>query len=347
MSGTSLDGVDVACCVFRQRDSKWTFRIEKAITVPYTAAWKNNLSRAHQLSGEELMRLHITYGEYLGVLCLKFLKLYGLQKIDFIASHGHTIFHQPDKKLTFQLGDGRALHVACGIPVVYDFRSLDVALGGQGAPLVPVGDHYLFSDYDVCLNLGGIANLSRIENGRRAAFDICFVNMGLNYLAGKIGLEYDNQGLRASDGMMNRTLFNQLKKVYQGLKTSRPALGREVFDNKIAVLLDNPGISAEDALHTFTESIASEITNVLKPARKTLSVLCTGGGAFNSYLIYRLMEHCGDKVNLILPEPDMIKFKEALVFGFLGVRRVREEINCLKSVTGASRDSSGGELIGM
>jgi anhydro-N-acetylmuramic acid kinase len=347
MSGTSMDGVDVACCIFRLKGNQWTFRIQKAITVPYTNAWRQKLLGAPEMKGEDLLRLHSNYGEYLGNLCAKFIRLYDIRKVDFVASHGHTVFHQPANNFTFQLGDGRAVYASAALPVVYDFRSLDVALGGEGAPLVPVGDHYLFAEYDVCLNLGGIANLSRIENGRRIAFDICVANMGLNHLASKAGMTYDKHGLMASDGTLNHAMLSQLTKVYSGLKSKRPSLGREFFEKKLLPVLDQENIPLEDRLHTLTESIASEIALTVKSPKRKTTVLCTGGGAFNPYLIYRLVEQCGDQVQLILPDQETIKFKEALIFAFLGVRRVRNEINCLKTVTGASRDSSAGELVGM
>lgn len=347
MSGTSLDGVDVVCCNFLLKKSGvWEFQIEKAITIPYNSAWTAKLATAHQLNAEELIQLHANYGAYLGNLCKKFIRLYGIKDVDFIASHGHTIFHQPTKKFTFQLGDGNAIHAVSKIPVVYDFRSLDIALSGQGAPLVPIGDHFLFSEYDVCLNLGGIANLSQMVSGKRIAFDICFANMGLNHLAQKAGKVFDKNGKLASDGELNPKMLNDLKKVYAKIHSNKPSLGREFFESNIRPILDNEIIDLADRLHTLTESIAIEIASTLNKTKKQKTVLCTGGGAFNSYLIYRLVDYIDDRADLIIPEIEIVKFKEAVVFAFLGVKRVRNEINCLKSVTGASQDSSSGMLIG-
>lgn len=346
MSGTSLDGVDVASCVFQLKNSGWEFQIEKAIAVPYTSAWTNKLSAAHTLPAEDLIKLHVDYGTYLGNVCRKFIRLYGIKQVDFIASHGHTVFHQPDKKFTFQAGDGNAIHAVNSLPVVYDFRSLDIALGGQGAPMVPIGDRFLFSEYDVCLNLGGIANLSDRVSGKRVAFDVCFANMGLNHLALKAGKAFDKQGVMASGGELNKVMLTGLTKVYSKIRTYRPSLSRELFEQRIQPVLDQEGIPLPDRLNTFTESIASEIALSLRERKKRISVFCTGGGAFNSYLIYRLIEHFGDRADLIIPDPEIIKFKEALVFAFLGVKKVRNEINCLKSVTNATRDSSAGVLVG-
>lgn len=346
MSGTSLDGVDIASCTFQLKSSQWQFKIEKAVTIPYTSSWITKLSTAHLLSGEQLVELHSVYGTYLGERCKKFMQLYGIKQVDFIASHGHTIFHQPERKFTFQLGDLHAIHAAAGKPVAGDFRSLDVALGGQGAPLVPLGDQLLFQDYDVCLNLGGIANISQQVKGKRVAFDVCFANMGLNYLATKAGKAYDEGGKMASDGALNSRMLTDLSKAYGKISKDRPSLGREFFEHKIKHILDREDISLPDRLHTFTESIAISIASSLQYSKKRITVLCTGGGALNAYLVYRLMDQCGDRADLIVPEAEVVNFKEALVFAFLGIRRVRNEINCLKSVTRASRDSSSGVLVG-
>jgi anhydro-N-acetylmuramic acid kinase len=346
MSGTSLDGVDVACCVFAKKGDQWKFQIEKAMTVSYTDVWNNRLSSAGHLSGEELIKLHVDYGAYLGNLTQKFLKLYAIKKVDFIASHGHTVFHQPEKKITFQACDANALHAASKLPVVADFRSLDVALGGQGAPLVPLGDQFLFSDYDVCLNLGGIANLSYQAKGKRTAFDVCFVNMGLNHLAQKAGKAFDENGLLSSDGQLHTGMLNALNKVYASIRSKRPSLSREFFEQHIQPILDQSTIDLKDRLHTLTESIAIEMATSLQAIKKKVTVLCTGGGTHNAYLIYRILEYGRDQVDLIIPETEIVKFKEALIFAFLGVKRVRNEINCLKSVTKASRDSSSGVLVG-
>lgn len=346
MSGTSLDGVDIACCTFQLKSAQWHFKIDKAVTIPYTSSWLNKLSTAHHLSGEQLLELHTAYGTYLGERCKKFMQLYGIRQVDFIASHGHTIFHQPDKGFTFQLGDLHALHAASGKSVVGDFRSMDVALGGQGAPLVPLGDQLLFQDYEVCLNLGGIANISQQVKGKRVAFDVCFANMGLNYLASKAGKPYDEGGAMAADGELDSRMLSELSKVYTKLNTERPSLGREFFEQKIKPVLDREEISIVNRLHTFTESIAIAIASSFQYSNKRITVLCTGGGAFNACLLYRIIEHCGDRADLVVPDAAVLKFKEALVFAFLGIRRVRNEINCLKSVTRASRDSSSGVLVG-
>jgi anhydro-N-acetylmuramic acid kinase len=345
MSGTSLDGLDIAHCIFTKKDRHWLYSMKASETVRYPRQWNERLSQAHTYSAEQLLETDVAYGKFLGQLTAAFITKNKV-KADFIASHGHTIFHQPKKSFTYQIGNGNALHAATGLPVVFDFRSLDVILGGEGAPLVPAGDKFLFSEYDICLNLGGIANLSMDVNRKRKAFDVCFTNMGLNYLAMKAGKTYDANGAMASGGEVNAALLKDLSKIYKSYHKKRPSLGREMFENQVRPLLDQNQISNEDKLCTFVESAAKEIVNVILSQGKNPKVLITGGGAFNSFLISRMLDLTGDKATLIIPDDEIVKFKEALVFAFLGVLRVRDEVNCLQSVTGASQDSSSGVLVG-
>ena len=344
MSGTSMDGLDIACCRFI-KNRKWEFEIQTAHTVKYTKAWKEKLAGAPNLSGEELLTLDAEYGQFVGERCLEFLQKRKIQAVDLVASHGHTIFHQIHRGFTFQLGNGNAIHAAVGLPVVFDFRSLDVALQGQGAPLVPAGDRLLFSEYDVCLNLGGIANLSSEKNGLRSAFDICFANMGLNYLAAKVRKEFDRDGSLAATGRIEKSLLGKLSTVYEGIRKKRPALGREGFESTVQPLLADESISVEDRMRTFCESIAKEIQQSVPSKKNRLKMLVTGGGALNPVLIGLLRQKL-EGVNLEIPPRQIIEFKEALVFAFLGVLRVRGEVNVLKSVTRASRDSCSGVIVG-
>jgi anhydro-N-acetylmuramic acid kinase len=345
MSGTSLDGLDIACCTFVQLAKGWSFKIDHAQTIKYSGKWLNKLANAHVLSAPQLLELDSEYGKLVGKFVADFIVEKKFRP-DFISSHGHTVFHQPDKGFTFQIGNGTAVYSVTGIPVVCDFRSLDVLLGGEGAPLVPAGDRYLFGEYEICLNLGGIANLSMEINRERIAFDICFNNMALNYLAAKTGKTFDRSGRLASEGQVNRSLLKRLDKVYSKFRKHRPSLGRELFEKHVQPLLDDENISISDRLATCNESAAIEIMRAIPTDKKIRRLLCTGGGAFNSYFISRLLDLSHDRVTLIVPEDDIIKFKEALIFAFLGILRVRDEINCLKSVTGADRNSSGGVLIG-
>jgi anhydro-N-acetylmuramic acid kinase len=345
MSGTSLDGVDIALCTFSFKKT-WQFIIEKAETIEYPANWAKKIKMVHELPSPQLMKFDAEYGSYLGNLCNAFISKNKIRDVDFISSHGHTVFHQPENGFTLQVGNGNAIHAVTNLPVIFDFRSLDVSRGGQGAPLVPAGDKILFDEYDVCLNLGGIANLSADEKKERIAFDVCYLNMGLNHLAKKINKKFDQQGQRASSGEVNSKLLKALDSVYKKLKPKRPSLGRELFEKSIQPLLDNERISINDRLRTFTESSAKEIASSILELGKNKTVLCTGGGALNTFFVYRLIEHCGDDATLIIPEKEIINFKEAIVFAFLGLLRARGEANCFKSVTGATKNSSSGLMVG-
>jgi anhydro-N-acetylmuramic acid kinase len=338
MSGTSLDGVDLALCVFEKRKAGWSFTIESAETISYTTVQKRNLSNLGNVNSERFSQEHVAYGKFLGELVKDFLKR-NKSKADFVASHGHTVFHQPSKAFTTQIGEGAALSAACGLPVVCDFRSADVALGGQGAPLVPIGDKYLFGEYDACLNLGGIANISFEKSGKRIAFDICPVNMVLNKLASEKGKSYDRDGRLALKGKVQQSLLNRLNSVSFYKKPFPKSLGREDVEKHFLRILENNSSSTVDKLRTFCEHIAVQISAVAGPGG---SMLVTGGGTFNSFLMSRVNENCN--MEIVIPGKQIIGFKESVIFAFLGVLRWRNEVNCLSSVTGALRDSSGGAV---
>ncbi len=344
MSGTSLDGLDIACCEFT-RGKVWDFRLQSALTFAYSPAWKRKLRSAHTLSGSALMELHAAYGKLMGAFCNRFIKLQRISGLDAVASHGHTIFHQPGNSFTFQLGDGASLHAVTGLPVVSNFRALDVALGGEGAPLVPVGDRLLFSNYDACLNLGGIANISMDIKGQRKAFDIAFCNMSLNYLMHQVNKAFDHGGKTAASGKINQALLKAFSQRYAEYRLKRPSLAREMFEVSFQPLLDNKKITLADRLRTVCESVAIEIEAAV-PRSRPLRLLATGGGALNTFLVNLLKEKLMGKAELILPPRSVIEFKEAIIFAFLGVLRLRNEMNVLRSVTHARRDSSSGSLVG-
>ncbi len=346
MSGTSLDGLDLVYCKIKKEKKGWKFDIQSASTKKYHPDWKRKLSVAHMLSPEELFSLDHEYGKYLAKATLEFIKKNKIYDVDFIASHGHTIFHQPEKGFTYQLGGGQTLYKVSGLPVVFDFRSLDVIRGGQGAPLVPIGDRYFFSQYDVCLNLGGIANLSMEQKGQRVAFDFCFANMGLNFLSAEAGIEFDRNGARAASGIIDQDMLRELETIYKPLRKKRPSLGREGFEKSIQPILDNKKIPLQSRLRTFCESIAIETATAIPLKNSRVKLLATGGGALNHFLIQVIQEKLMGRTEVIVPEREIIEFKEALIFALLAVLRVRGDVNCLKSVTGADKDSSGGIMIG-
>ncbi len=294
------------------------------------------------MTGQELTQTHAGYGRYLGTLVKEFMEQ-GNEKADFISSHGHTVFHQPGKGFTFQIGDGAAIAAEALLTVVCDFRTTDVALGGQGAPLVPVGDRLLFSEYDFCLNIGGIANISAEMNGERIAYDICPANQLLNRLAAKLGFEYDKDGAFAREGQLIEDLLKKLNGFFFYKKNFPKSLGNENVAEYFFPILDESSYSLQDKLRTCTEHIAHQIAEAINGENSSVkSILVTGGGTFNKFLIELVEEKTHHKI--ILPEAEIIKFKEAVVFAFLGVLRMRNEVNVLKSVTGAKRDSVSGAV---
>lgn len=337
MSGTSLDGLDLVAVVFWQTGKTWNFHIETAETVEYSAEWKNRLKNAPELSGVKLIQLHTEYGRFLGNETKRFIAENNFEP-DLVASHGHTIFHQPEKGFTFQAGSGFEIAAVTGITTFADFRTGDVALGGQGAPLVPVGDRFLFSEYDYCLNLGGFANISFEKNGKRIAFDICPVNFILNHFAEKQGFTFDKNGDLGRKGKINTILLNQLNRLDFYHSSTPKSLGREWVEQVFMPVLSNFEISDEDKLRTVYEHIAQQIVGTT--GRGEGKMLVTGGGAFNTFLIESISGKT--PVELVIPANEIINFKEALIFAFLGVLKYRGEINCLASVTGAKCDSSVG-----
>ena len=360
MSGTSLDGLDVVLSQFELKNGKWSGKLISGETIPYNKKMREWLVGLEGASARELAKADADFGKYMGKEVRKWLlknnktvnligEKAGQNKpgIDFIASHGHTLFHEPSKGYTYQLGSGAALAAETGLPVVCDFRSGDVALKGQGAPLVPIGDKLLFNDYVACVNLGGFANVSFDKYGKRIAFDICPVNIVLNELAQRLGKPFDKGGKMAQNGFVNKGLLEQLNKLKFYQAPGPKSLGKEWVEQVIWPLLDEGreeigeiGISTEDLLATFVEHIAFQIARALPKASG--EVLITGGGAFNTYLMDKIKTF--SKRQIALPEPNVIAFKEGYVFGFLGALRWEEQINCLSSVTGALKDNIGGAI---
>lgn len=336
MSGTSLDGLDICYAKFSKSEN-WQFEIIKAVTISYSEIWKNKLQNAVKLSAEDLLALDKEYGFFLGEKTQEFIQKNHIYEIDLIASHGHTVFHQPNRKFTLQIGDGRAIKILTGKTVVYDFRSQDVLMGGNGAPLVPIGDEFLFSEFDACLNLGGFSNISLKKNNKRIAFDISPVNVVLNFFAEKLGKNYDENGDFARKGNINPEILTQLNAVEFYQKSHPKSLGIEFVNAKIFPILQNE--TPENILATFTEHITIQISKVLHE-NQLKRVLVTGGGTFNTYLIEKLKEKSSTEI--IIPNENLINFKEALIFAFMGVLKIRNEVNVLCSATGSSENHSSG-----
>ncbi len=365
MSGSSLDGLDIALVRFQEENDKYRFQILEAETLPYPDFWKTQLADAFHKRPEELHDLDKAYGQYLGEQVLAFAQKHNVRP-DFVASHGHTIFHKPEEHYTLQIGDGKALAEACGFTVINDFRSEDVSKGGQGAPLVPIGDLLLFDDYEMCLNIGGIANISYDEGGRRIAYDICIANQDLNHLAQMQGLDYDRDGELARSGTVDFDLLKKLNNIPFFLQEPPKSLGREFFETYQKGLIDRGlgtedgglgtedlglgtgdlgrltgGLSIPDMMATFVEHIALQIALCVSHLPKG-RILATGGGARNKFLIERLQART--KHEVVVPEAAIIDYKEALVFAFLGLLRLEGKTNVLASVTGAESDSCSGRI---
>lgn len=335
MSGTSLDGLDLALCHFYPEHGCTQFKLVAAETISYEATWKERLQNAYHASAEQYLALNHRYGKFIADQINRFL---GVQRqANGIASHGHTVFHQPEKGFSAQLGCGATIAAQTGLPVVCDFRSLDVALGGQGAPLVPIGDRDLFGHQSACLNIGGIANISFTQHHTTKAFDICLANMALNYLSELAGKPYDEGGIMASKGHIHSGLLQQLL----NLNTFHNALGREWFEQQFLPEINALPITVEDKLATCVEYTAIRISYCLAQ-HQLASVLVSGGGAYNGFLIERLQHHY--KGHLHFPDDEVIQFKEAIIFAYLGYLRFQQQTNTLRSVTGAIEDSIGGAL---
>lgn len=340
MSGTSLDGIDIANLHFYKENNLWQFEIIQASTYEYAPYWYQKLNDAFGYNSFDLKELNLEYTKYLASQIQQFISSNSITEIDAVCSHGHTIFHKPNEGITIQIGNLPEIAELLQKTVVCDFRVQDVQLGGQGAPLVPIGDKLLFSEYDYCLNLGGFSNISMDVNGQRIAFDISPVNIVLNYYAEKIGLPYDDGGKLAKSGNINEKLLQQLNAIAFYQKHYPKSLGKEFIATEILPLIDIFNLTSEDILRTFVEHIAIQVTNVVQTNSK---VLVTGGGAYNTFLLERFKSLKSD-VNWILPNDKIIQFKEALIFGFLGVLRLRNEVNVLASVTGATQNHSSGNV---
>lgn len=341
MSGTSLDGLDMVLCNLNINNGKWSYSFVKTQTVGYSKVWRDRLRGAISLDGYELIKLHREYGFWLGGQVKMFLNDVK-EKPCFIASHGHTVFHEPSKRFNFQLGDGAAVAAEAGITTISDFRSLDICLGGQGAPLVPVGDELLFGQYSACVNLGGFANVSCRIDDRRVAWDICAMNFILNRLVKIIGKEYDDCGLMGEKGRIVSRMMKELEEISYYKQVFPKSLGQEWTENVlwpiITKYLDEP---LEDVLRTYYEHVAVVIANDLSCVSDG-EVLFTGGGVHNSFLMELITKRLC--LGVVIPERSLVDYKEALIFALLGALRWDEEVNCLSPVTGAKKNSSSGVI---
>jgi anhydro-N-acetylmuramic acid kinase len=351
MSGSSLDGLDMAFVHLEENAGQWTFEISETFCKPYTPDWKVKLSGINGLLAKDYLLLHTSYGHWLGHAVNDFMEERNLNyRVQIIASHGHTAFHEPAMRMTAQLGDGAAIAAVTGIRTITDFRSVDLALGGQGAPVVPIGEKLLFPDYDLFLNVGGIANISA-RGIKSIGFDVCPANRILNLLAAGTEKGYDDKGLLAAAGNINEQLLEKLNGLNYYRQSYPKSLSNEFGLNEVYPLILNAHLSLGDALATYVEHIATQIAKSLVslkgqvPGKDELNLLITGGGAHNLYLIERIKNKLSPaSIKCIIPSESLVDYKEALIIALMGALRWREDVNVLHSVTGATKDSINGAV---
>ncbi len=351
MSGTSMDGLDIAYCHITEDAGKWSFTIPKAETVPYPPKWKLRLEQLVLQNAVTYLKTDAFLGHYFGTEVKAFIERNNLDsELDFICSHGQTVFHQPENRFTSQIGSGSAIAALTGYPVICDFRAIDVALGGQGTPIVPAADKLFFSEYKYLMNLGGIANITCHIGDKYIAFDISPVNLILNKLAKTVGQEFDKDGDMARSGSVNNHLLQELNSSWYYDKDYPKSMSGGWVSKVMAPVVARHQLSVEDKLCTLCEHIAIQIGRAVEKVMQKESVniskvdkmLTTGGGALNKFLIERISEKV--PMTVFVPEEQNVKFKEALMIALMGVLRVRDEINCFSSVTGAERDNIGGTI---
>ncbi len=348
MSGSSLDGLDIVFTELQETAGKWHYEIINSVCIEYDKTWQKKLREAIDLKAIDYQLLHTEYGKFIGEKINEFIEANNLQhKVNLVSSHGHTTFHLPEKKMTHQLGEGAAIASETKLPVISDLRSMDIGFGGQGAPIVPIGEKLLFIDYNYFLNLGGIANLSIHKEANVIAFDVCVANRVFNMLAEEKGVPYDDEGTISARGKINMTLLEKINSLEYFKLPYPKSLANGFGTDLIFPIIKSFEINTEDALATFTEHICIQIKNSLEPFKKEEKqpLFITGGGAFNTFLIGRLRKKL-DEINfeIHIPEDEVVKYKEALIMALLGILRWREQYTVLASVTGASRNSIGGAM---
>lgn len=349
MSGSSLDGLDIVFVEFHENGGKWSYEILAADCYPYSPQWQDRLQNAINLSALDYQLLHAAYGHYLGQEVNRFMEKHQLlYKVMLVSSHGHTTFHVPTEKMTAQLGEGSAIASEVQLPVVSDLRSLDIAFGGQGAPIVPIGEKLLLAGYKYYLNLGGIANVS-LNAEKYIAFDICPANRVLNLLISETGKDFDAGGQMARSGSLDKNLLSALNALDYYKQPFPKSLANDFGTDIVYPLIKGKSLSVADGLHTYTEHIAFQIAESIKGLNhhsgENEKLLATGGGAFNHYLIERIQHYLQSSgIEVVVPAADLINYKEALIMALIGVLRWREEVNVFSSVTGAKRDSVGGAV---
>jgi anhydro-N-acetylmuramic acid kinase len=350
MSGSSLDGLDIAFVELNEVGGKWSYEIVQADCVDYSVEWKQRLSQAIHLNALDYQLLHTDFGHYIGEAVNGFIARHGIEhQVQLIGSHGHTTFHVPAKKMTGQLGDGAAIAATTGINVVSDLRAMDIALGGQGAPIVPMGEKRLLGNYAYFLNLGGIANISFNLPDRYLAFDTSPANRVLDLLIAEKNLKYDKNGELAASGKVNDALLAQLNALDYYQQPFPKSLANDFGTDVLLPIIQQSGLSLADKLCTQVEHVAIQLRKAIEAvgvvADGPQQMLACGGGAFNQFLVQRLQAHLQPlQIEMVVPDAKLVANKEALVMAFLAVLRWREENTVMHTVTGASRSSIGGAV---
>lgn len=348
MSGSSMDGLDIVYCKFEEVGGRWAYQILNTDCIEFSPEWKQKLQHITSISAKDLLLTHTAFGRWMGHAIRDFITKNALEhKVHLIGSHGHTVFHEPGQGMTFQMGDGASIAAITQLPVVSDLRNMDVALGGQGAPIVPIGEKLLWNEYNYFLNIGGISNITIYQNGQHVAFDVCPANRVLNVLSNELGKLYDNKGLSASNGTVNEDLLFELNDLEYYKKPFPKSLANEYGSDVLFGIIQKYAIATEDKLCTVCEHIAFQIDAVCETnsSGDMRRMLISGGGAFNDYLISRIRYYVSSKqIEVVIPDTDLIQYKEALIMALIAVLRWREEVNVLSSVSGATRNSIGGAL---
>ena len=340
MSGTSVDGLDMCFVSFDNHDPS-KYEIIDCETVDYDNKLKTKLKNIIKLDDDQIKQIDDEFGEFIGLSVLKFINKNNLCKPDLISSHGHTVFHEPKFKKTLQIGSGEIINKISKVKTINNFREQDIELGGQGAPLVPIGDKLLFNDYKYCLNLGGFTNISIKDSNTIFAYDICPLNTVLNHYANKIGYECDLDGKLSKKGVINIDLFNELNNLEYYKKSYPKSLGLEFVIKNIFPITEKYKIKEVDILATYIKHASFQIKRNIDEGSK---VLLTGGGTFNKNLI-KALNH-DSKINFVVPDKTIINYKESLIFALLGYLKINDKVNCLSSVTGACNDHSSGDIYG-
>ncbi|MFD1737555.1 anhydro-N-acetylmuramic acid kinase [Bacillus salitolerans] len=369
MSGTSLDGIDAAVIEIEGSGIQTKISLLSFNTLPYTNEEKRNILRVCDRSSssvEQICLLNVVLGNKFADAAMHSIHKAGLnlKDVDFISSHGQTIFHMPDHYATLQIGELSVIASKTGCITVGDFRPSDMAVGGQGAPLVPFVDYLLFRHTDharILLNIGGMANLTFLPANAKpdqvVAFDTGPGNVLIDTMMsiGTNGREsYDRGGEVALSGQVSEEwLKDLLAQDCFTLKKTPKSTGREVYTQDLAHAIYFQGkarnLSFSDIISTVTaytaETIILNIQQFADPIGCTKEVLVGGGGSHNQAMMSYLQSRLGKQVASMEDINFSSDAKEAIAFAILGNEFLHGNSNNLPSATGAQRHVPMGKLV--